>query len=201
LIFLFLRKPITTELFSLIRLHILLSVNNNINFIFVDAKDINFFGFIKTTKLDFFPCFSVPFDFCVLVKIYNKIVIFTYWTSFFVVLWKTIQLLFFSMQKTLIFVVSLKQQNVYFFEVLHFILIFVFLWQLITTQFFFHILHFIFCDFVQNNSNYVFSMFSFSFFVVLRKQKKFVFSMYYISIRFFLSFFYGYFSNRVSSTY
>jgi len=103
-------------------------VKNNTNFIFLPCKDFNFYGFIKTTKLVIFSIFTVQFDFCISVKIYNIGVFLMYSTSFLVVFWKNktnfifpcsrfkflwfweiIKRFLFSMQKTSNYLVLLKQ--------------------------------------------------------------------------------------------
>jgi hypothetical protein len=93
--FLFLWKSITTELFRRIRLNFLWFCEKQYKFNFFHVKDFNFCGFAEKTKFVFFPCITLQFDFCVYVKINNDGIFSVYYTSFFVVLWKIVQFIFF----------------------------------------------------------------------------------------------------------
>ena len=72
------------KIFPHIRLHFLGFCQKQNNF-FVACKRLQFFGVVKTTKLIFFACISVQFEFC-FCEIYNNRVFFMYYTSYFMVL-------------------------------------------------------------------------------------------------------------------
>ena len=86
---------------------------------FLQLHDLHFFGFEKTRKDYIFRRITRHFNIFFLLKIFNNGVISTCYTLCFVVLWKTIQIIFFHLKDS-IFVISLKQQIIYFFHVLHF---------------------------------------------------------------------------------
>ena len=62
------------KIFPHIRLHFLWFCQKQNNF-FVACKRLQFFGVVKTTKLIFFACISVQFEFC-FCEIYNNRVFF-----------------------------------------------------------------------------------------------------------------------------
>jgi hypothetical protein len=84
-------------------------------FVFFLLKYFNFCDLAKKMKLVIFSCITLQFDFCVFVKINKNGVFSMYYTSFFVVLSKIIEIKFFSMYLFLFFVVFEKIKKMFTF--------------------------------------------------------------------------------------
>ena len=153
------------KIFPHIRLHFLWFCQKQNNF-FVACKRLQFFGVVKTTKLIFFACISVQFEFC-FCEIYNNRVFSMYYTSYFMVLCKTIQKSVISMYLILILWFWENNKRLFFLC----IRIKYFFWKSKTTELFSRIRHqflwssekqyyfcffyvkdFNFCDFVKKQN-------------------------------------------------